>query len=895
MADSERQANHSLSTDRPLYHRPMPTLALLDGHSLAYRAFYALPEDLATESGQVTNAVYGFTSMLIKLLDDHAPDGLVVAWDVGRATFRTQEYPEYKAQRAASPDNFNSQVPLIKKVAETLQIPQFAKEGFEADDLIATLARHAAGAGWDVLVVTGDRDSFQLVDETIKVVYTRRGISDIVVADEAWITDKYGIRPDQYNEYAALRGDNSDNLPGVPGVGEKTAARLIAGYGTLESIYEHLDEQTPKLRDNLAVSRDQVFLNRRLMRLVDDVELDIDLEDFHRTVPDRQATKDLFDSLEFHSLWQRLVDLDGGVAASEVEEIDVEIRSLSADSEIEALSGSGLVVEPVRDGGRLVGLMVVLTDQEAAFVPADRLEPLRAALADPTVAIAADHAKDLISDLFDLGYEVSGLVFDPALANYVIDPASRSHALEDVAERILSIELSSADEDDDERSQGTLDFGGGPDLDLAARRAVATARLREPLETLMDERGVRILYDDFEIPLVGVLARMERAGILVDREYLVDLGASLRDQLALLEAEIHSAAGEPFNVNSTLQLRKVLFEDLGLPVLKKTTKGAPSTDASVLSKLADAHPIVGSLLKYRELEKLRGTYVDGYLPLIEHDGRIHATFNQIAAATGRLSSDHPNMQTIPVRSETGRTIRRAFVAEPTWTFVVADYSQIELRILAHLSQDPGLLEAFGGDETDVHTATAARVFGFEPELVTTEMRRRAKVINFGLLYGMEAFGLAERLEISREEAQEHMDQYFEQFPNVREFMRTIVSDARKDGYTTTIFGRRRYLPELKSDNFRIRQMGERMALNAPVQGSAADIIKLAMIRLDQELAGLKTTMLLQVHDELVLEAPREELEEAKRLTVQIMEGVADLSVPLRVDLVTATNLADAKA
>ncbi|HDH03046.1 MAG TPA: DNA polymerase I, partial [Actinobacteria bacterium] len=495
MADSERQANHSLSTDRPLYHRPMPTLALLDGHSLAYRAFYALPEDLATESGQVTNAVYGFTSMLIKLLDDHAPDGLVVAWDVGRATFRTQEYPEYKAQRAASPDNFNSQVPLIKKVAETLQIPQFAKEGFEADDLIATLARHAAGAGWDVLVVTGDRDSFQLVDETIKVVYTRRGISDIVVADEAWITDKYGIRPDQYNEYAALRGDNSDNLPGVPGVGEKTAARLIAGYGTLESIYEHLDEQTPKLRDNLAVSRDQVFLNRRLMRLVDDVELDIDLEDFHRTVPDRQATKDLFDSLEFHSLWQRLVDLDGGVAASEVEEIDVEIRSLSADSEIEALSGSGLVVEPVRDGGRLVGLMVVLTDQEAAFVPADRLEPLRAALADPTVAIAADHAKDLISDLFDLGYEVSGLVFDPALANYVIDPASRSHALEDVAERILSIELSSADEDDDERSQGTLDFGGGPDLDLAARRAVATARLREPLETLMDERGVRILYD----------------------------------------------------------------------------------------------------------------------------------------------------------------------------------------------------------------------------------------------------------------------------------------------------------------------------------------------------------------------------------------------------------------
>lgn len=873
----------------------MPTLALLDGHSLAYRAFYALPEDLATKSGQVTNAVYGFTSMLIKLLDDHNPEGLAVAWDVGRATFRTAEYEEYKAQRQSPPDNFRSQMPLIKQVMETLQVPQFAEEGYEADDLIASLARRAEAAGWDVLIVTGDRDSFQLVGDTIKVVYTRRGISDTVLADREWIEDKYGVRPDQYNDYAALRGDNSDNLPGVPGVGEKTAARLITGYGSIEGIYDHLDEQTPKLRENLAAARDQVFLNRKLMRMVDDLDLGTEVESLRRVVPDRDAAKDLFDSLEFHSLWERLTDLDGGVSAREVDDIDVEVVSPGADADIAALASGGLVLEAVRDGGSLVGVMVAGSDQLAAFVPVDRLEPLRSALADPSVEVCADHAKDLITELIGLGYEVAGLVFDPALANYVIDPASRSHELDDVAGRILGVELAPLVDDIDTGAQGMLDFGSGPDLDTAARRAVATRRLRPPLEATMDERDVRRLYDEFEIPLVAVLARMQQAGIAVDREYLEDLGATLREQLTDLEKEIHAAAGEPFNINSTLQLRKVLYEDLELPVLKKTSKGAPSTDATVLKKLADSHPIVDSLLRYRELEKLRGTYIDGFLPLIAADGRIHATFNQIAAATGRLSSDHPNMQNIPVRSETGRTIRRAFVAEPGWSFVVADYSQIELRILAHLSQDPGLLEAFQGEEVDVHTATAARVFGFEPDFVTNEMRRRAKVINFGLLYGMEAFGLAERLEIGRDEAQEHMDAYFEQFPAVRDFMRSIVTEAKQLGYTTTIFGRRRYLPELASDNFRIRQMGERMALNAPVQGSAADIIKLAMIRLDERLATMRSRMLLQVHDELVVEAPAEELEEATRLTVELMEGVADLSVPLRVDVAVADNLADAKA
>ena len=880
----------------------MPTLALLDGHSLAYRAFYALPEDLATQSGQVTNAAYGFVSMLIKLLDDYSPEGLVVAWDVSRSTFRTEAYPEYKAQRQSAPDAFRTQLPLIRELLDTMQITQVEKEGFEADDVIATIARQAERNGWDVLVVTGDRDSFQLVGESINVVYTRRGISDIVLADAAWIEEKYGVRPDQYVEYAALRGDSSDNLPGVPGVGEKTAAKLVATYGSLEGVFEHLDEQTPRLRQNLADHRPQVFLNKSLMALVDDLELPVEPEDFRRVVPDREATKAIFDSLEFASLWARLVEVEGGVSARQVEEIEIEVRSLQSADRVAELGGhDSLVIEPVHDDGRLVGVVVVPQGptpadgvDDAFFVSDAHFEALMPILADPRIGLSIDHAKTLVRELLSRGYEVAGLAFDPALADYVIDPASRSHELADVAERFLGVELTSVDgEGSEEPAQGVLDFEGGPDIEAAGRRAVAVRRLRPLMEAELEERGGSALFGDMELPLVGVLARMEVEGICVDRQYLQDLGSSLRDELGELEMEIHEAAGEPFNVNSTLQLRKVLFDDLELPVLKKTSKGAPSTDASVLAKLEDAHPIVASLLRYRELEKLRSTYVDGYLPLIQADGRIHAHFNQMAASTGRLSSDRPNLQNIPVRSETGRMIRRAFVPRAGWTFIVADYSQIELRILAHLSRDPGLLEAFAAGE-DIHTATAARVFGFTIDLVTPEMRRRAKVINFGLLYGMEAFGLADRLEISRDEAQEHMDAYFQQFPDVREFMRSMVADAKRTGFTTTIFGRRRYIPELSSDNFRIRGMGERMALNAPVQGSAADVIKLAMIEMDQRLVGHEASMLLQIHDELVLEASDEILSEITNMVVEVMEGVVTLDVPLTVDVSTGADLASAK-
>ncbi|HEX2154329.1 MAG TPA: DNA polymerase I [Acidimicrobiia bacterium] len=870
----------------------MPTLALLDGNSIAYRAFYALPEDLATTSGQVTNAVYGFTRMLIKLLGDHHPEGIAVAWDVSRKSFRTDQYPEYKAQRQKAPDHFRSQLALIDEVLDALQIPQVRLEGFEADDLIATLTRRAVEDGWDVLIVTGDRDAFQLIDGNVKVLYTRRGITDTVIADSDYVIGRYGIGPDQYVEYAALRGDTSDNLPGVTGVGEKTASKLLLAHGSLEGIYEALEDQSPRLRQNLTEAREQVFLNRELMRLVSDVEFDLDPETLQRGEWEQTKVKDLFESLEFHSLWEDLLSVQPLAGDVPGEVLDVDTSLVTDPEAVAALGeGEGLVIDVVFSDGDPFGLALSTSKDEAAVVPLDALAPLAPALADPTIPVIGHDLKETVRALFEAGYDVEGFKMDTALAAYVLNPSSRNYGLVDVAGRYLGLEVESPDT---ETETGTLPFDSGPDLEAAGRRVAAIERLAERMWNELEARDETPLFERFELPLVPVLARMELAGIGVDRSYLEGMGDDLRFELAELEARIHEIAGEPFNVNSTDQLRFVLYEKLELPVQKKTSTGKPSTDASVLEKLE--HPIVEALLRYRELEKLRSTYVDGYLPLVGPDGRIHTRFNQMAATTGRLSSDRPNLQNIPVRSETGRTIRRAFIATEGWSFLVADYSQIELRVLAHMSGDKGLLDAFNTTLSDIHTATAARVWGVPLEEVQPEMRRRAKMINFGLLYGMEAFGLASRLGIPREEAAHHIETYFEQFPDVQAFMQGVVTQARNQGYTTTLFGRRRYLPELKSDNFRIRQMGERMALNAPVQGTAADIIKRAMIDLDAALQERKmaSTLLLQIHDELVLEGPPDELEDLKALTVEVMEGVCELEVPLVVDIGAGASLADVK-
>jgi len=870
----------------------VPTLALIDGNSVAYRAFYALPEDLATKSGQVTNAVFGFTRMLIRLLKDYHPDGIAVAWDVSRQTFRTESYPEYKAQREKAPDHFRSQLPLIDEVLQTLHVSQLREEGFEADDLIATLTRQAVAADWDVLIVTGDRDAFQLIEGPVKVVYTRRGISDIVLADEGYVMERYGIRPDQYVEYAALRGDTSDNLPGVPGVGEKTASRLISDYGDLDNLYVSVTELTPKLRENLATHRQQVFLNRELMQLVDDMDLGVEIEELRTRAWDRNQVKDLFDSLEFHSMWSDLEQaLPSAVPDSELVEVDS--RLMTSPEEVAALAAQPVLIAAlVTDGGEPFGLALSTGPGEAAVVPFDSAGPILDALESGRAALAGHDVKDLVRALLELDRDVERLEMDTALAAYVVNPSQRTYDLEELAERLLGLELVSPDEEAGEA--GTLPFDSGPDLEAEGRRIEAVRRLVEVMRSELADRDEGDLFEEFELPLIPVLARMEHAGIGVDRAYLENMGAELRDKLTALDARIQDLAGEQFNVNSTDQLRYVLFEKLGLPAIKKTSTGKPSTDASVLKKLE--HPVVEALLEYREYEKLRGTYVDGYLPLVEADGRIRTRFNQMAASTGRLSSDRPNLQNIPIRSESGRTIRRAFIAGDGAEFLVADYSQIELRVLAHMSGDPFLLDAFRKG-SDIHTATAARVWGLDESEVSTEQRRTAKMINFGLLYGMEAFGLADRLGISRDEAQAHMNAYFSQFIQVKEFMASVVTLARNQGYTTTLFGRRRYLPELQSDNFRIRQMGERMALNAPVQGTAADIIKKAMIDLDASLRseGLASTLVLQIHDELILESPLDELDVAEKLVVETMEGVVALDVPLKVDVATGPDLASVKA
>ncbi len=871
----------------------MPKLALLDGHSLAYRAFYALPPDLATPSGQVTNAVFGFTSMLIKLLDDEKPDALAVAWDRREPTFRSEAYPEYKATRESAPDLFRSQVPIIREVLEAMQIPQVSAAGFEADDVIATLVDDGRDLGYDVLVVTGDRDAFQLSSDDVTVLYTKRGISDTVHATPEWISERYGVGPERYVEYAALRGDTSDNLPGVPGVGEKTAAKLLTQHASLEELYKHLGDMTPKLRENLESSRDQVMLNRDLMTMVRDVPFDeLSPSDLVLTPFDRDKVRTLFDELAFRSLWQRLEEL-GGVSEAERAVEDVEVITATSSSQAASLSSDGTIaVDAVWSDDALVGFVVA--GDPAVYVPLDLSESLLKGL-EVSEGVVVHDGKALLRALLESDLPLPQVAFDTMLAAWIVNPAQRAPSIEDLALRELGVEVGAVDEEGSTTSQGAFVFEEADlGLESSARRSLAAARLVDPLREQMKARGGDALFDSVELPLLPILARMEHVGVGLDVPFLSEVGVDLQQRIAGLQEEIHDLAGHTFNVNSTLQLRKVLFEELGLPILTKTPKGAPSTNASVLEKLSDQHDIVAKLLLFRELDKLRSTYVEALVSLVGDDGRLHGRFNQTGAATGRLSMERPNLQNIPARSEEGRAIRKAFTAAEGSTLLVADYSQIELRILAHLSQDPGLIEAFEND-IDIHAATAARINDVDPSDVTDDMRRTSKMINFGLLYGMEAYGLAQRLDIDRAEAQSHIDGYFLQFPEVKAFMSGIVDEARNTGFTTTILGRRRYLPELNSGSSRDRQMGERMALNAPIQGSAADIIKKAMIDLDRLLVdgGFGAEIILQIHDELVLEVPADEIEAVTRLTIDTMEGVTSLSVPLKISYGAGPTLADA--
>ena len=885
----------------------MPKLLLLDGHSLAYRAFFALPPDLATKSGTVTNAVYGFTSMLAKVLADEKPDQIAVAFDApGGSTVRKEMDPEYKAGRRETPDLFASQLPLIHEVVEALAICQLSVPGVEADDVIATLATRAAADGIDVVVVTGDRDSFQLVsDPHIKVLYNKRGVSDYALYDEAGIAERCGgVTPAQYTQYAALRGDTSDNLPGVPGIGEKTAAKLVTTYGSLEAIFEHLDELPPKQRQNLGDAQDRVLKNREMSILDREVDVGKEPSDLVHGAFDLERVRTLFDQLEFRTLLPRILDALGDSTViddtPEGETIDVEVViARDADAALEvlrhAMKAPRVAIEPRWSGAPGLGDLVAVSfaiDGAVTYVDADLLatpavrEEVIALCARPEPGIVAHGAKELAHGLH---VDLRSLAHDTALMGYLLDPAAASYTLEDLARRFLSVELTSPD-----RVEGTLDLDGDVGVEDTQRRASIVIQLADALEQALQARELVDLYERIELPLVRVLAGMEHAGVRIDVAFLNQLGKELNDECRRLVGEIHSQAGEEFNVNSTPQLRRILFEKLGLTPVKKTKTG-PSTDADSLQKLAEEHPVVETLLRYREVEKLRSTYADALPPLVGADGRIHATFNQLATTTGRVSSESPNLQNVPVRTPGGRELRRAFIADEGCGLLTADYSQIELRILAHLADDPGLIDAFERG-ADVHTTTASKVFDVAESEVDEFQRRFAKVVNYGLAYGMEAYGLAQRLDIPTDQAREILDAYFVAFPNVAGYMQETIRAAKSSGYTTTLFGRRRLLPELSSDNFRIRQMGERMAQNAPVQGSAADIFKLAMIDLDRALesGGFTSRMVLTVHDELVLEVPLDERERVEPVVREVMESAAELRVPLVVDIGFGPNWAQAK-
>ena len=864
-------------------------------------------KDLATAAGTVTNAVYGFTSMLTKVLADEQPELIAVAFDTPGRTFRDDMDSEYKAGRSATPDLFKSQLPLIREVLDTLNITMIEEGGVEADDVIATLATQAAALGIDVVIVTGDRDSYQLVqDPHIKVLYNRRGVSDYALYDEAGIFERTGVTPVQYPEYAALRGDPSDNLPGIPGIGEKTAAKLVVAYNNLEGIFEHLDDLPPKQRQNLGDGRDRVFKNREMSILRREVPLDVGPEDFSPGAVDREQLRVLFNQLEFRSLLPRILEALGDVDeedAVEVAGFEVEVRTVRDAKEAATfLTGLAKAGERIALDGRwagppgrsmLLGLGAATAPERAVYLP---FETLR----DPAVRDALTHlvgpdgppliahrAKELAHGLDEL--DLRSLESDTAVMAYLLDPAEGKYLLDDLALRYLSVELRSPD-----AVEGTLDLDGDQENERTGRQVAALLLLAEKLREALEARELVPLYERFEQPLVRVLARMEAAGIAIDLKFLEELSIELTSQCRELEAKIHAHAGEVFNVNSTPQMRHILFEKLELTPVKKTKTG-PSTDADSLQKMAESHPIVADLLKYREVEKLRGTYADALPPLVREDGRIHASFNQISTTTGRISSDSPNLQNIPVRTAGGREMRKAFIAAEGHGLLTADYSQIELRVLAHLAEDPGLIDAFA-QGLDVHTVTAAKVFDVDESKVDSFQRRFAKVVNYGLAYGMEAYGLGQRLDIPTDQAREILDAYFESFPNLHAYMEGTVREARDRGYTTTIFGRRRQLPELSSGNFRIRQMGERMAQNAPVQGSAADIFKLAMIELDRALdeTESESRMLLTVHDEIVLEVPVGEVEAVKVTVRETMESVCQLKVPLVVDLGFGPNWAEAK-
>jgi len=882
---------------------------LLDGNSLAYRAFYALPaENFKTQGGLTTNAVYGFTAMLINLLRDEQPSHIAAAFDVSRQTFRVDKYPEYKAGRSSTPDEFRGQIDITKEVLVALGITVLAEPGFEADDIIATLATQAEDDGYRVLVVSGDRDSLQLVSDDVTVLYPRKGVSELTRFTPDAVLDKYGLTPQQYPDFAALRGDPSDNLPGIPGVGEKTATKWIAEYGSLQALVDNVDAVKGKVGDALRANLSSVVLNRELTDLVKDVPLPQTPDTLRMQPWDRDHIHRLFDDLEFRVLRDRLFDTLASADPEVDQGFDVrggaleqgELAAWLAEHSHGNRFGMAVVGTHLAFDADATALAIVAADGDGRYIDTAAMHPddeaaLGSWLADPGQPKALHEAKLATHDLEGRGWTLAGVTSDTALAAYLVRPGQRSFALDDLSLRYLKRELRADNPEQQQLSllDDSLNEQGGVD-DQAVQTVILRASAVMDLADALDEELARIdsseLLHNMELPVQRALAEMETAGIAVDLNLLSELQSEIANLIRDAAEAAYAVIGKQINLGSPKQLQVVLFEELEMPKTKRTKTGY-TTDADALQSLFDktGHPFLQHMLAHRDATRLKVT-VDGLLNSVASDGRIHTTFNQTIAATGRLSSTEPNLQNIPIRTDAGRRIRDAFVVGKGsqgdfGELMTADYSQIEMRIMAHLSQDEGLIEAFNTGE-DLHSFVASRAFSVPIDDVTPELRRRVKAMSYGLAYGLSAYGLAAQLKISTEEAKVQMEQYFARFGGVRDYLHEVVDQARKDGYTSTVLGRRRYLPELDSSNRQVREAAERAALNAPIQGSAADIIKVAMINVDKVLkdAGLKSRMLLQVHDELLFEVAPGERDEVERLVREQMGNAYPLDVPLEVSV-----------
>ena len=860
------------------------TLFLLDGHSLTHRAFYALPL-LTNDDGEYTNAVFGFVRMLFSLTDEWNPDRMIITFDKKAPTFRHEEYEDYKANRKKMPDELVPQIPLLQQTIEKLKIPILAKEGYEADDLLGTLSKEAAEEGYKVYIVTGDRDALQLVSENINILYTRKGISDLVKFDLDKVMEKYELPPEKLIDRKGLMGDSSDNIPGVPGIGKKTALKLLKEFGSMEEILANIDQVSGKKRkENLRKYTDQARMSYRLGKIKRDVPVDVDFEECRLDLYDDQEAAEQFKNLGFTSLLDRF-DFKKEVDFSDLKIEELQKEDLKEFKEKVIEAGEIAVALKLEKNskaiaGKIEQFIFSLKNEQNIYLyyPEKKIDPIvKEIMQSKKIEKLIPNAKESALALLKYQIEILNISFEPLLAFYLLQPSSSLPEIEEVFSRELTLSLDQIEE-----------------KNKLAVKISKLFELKEKLISKLEKDDLLKLYQEIELPLIKVLAQMEFNGVKVDKNWLDSLSERLGKRLDIITEKAHELAGEEFNLNSPKQLGEILFEKLGLPVIKRTKTGY-STNASVLEKLEGKHEIIPLISEYRELAKLKSTYIDSLPPLINEDtGKIHTSFNQKVTATGRLSSTDPNLQNIPIRTEEGREIRKAFIpSEEDMLLLAVDYSQIELRVFAHLSGDEKLKEAFNSG-ADIHTETAAEVFEVKPGEVSSNLRRHAKVINFGIAYGMSAYGLSQDLDIAVEEAQEYIDKYFERFSGVKEYMEQTIEKVKECGYAETMFGRRRYIPEINSSNYHRRSFAERTAINTPVQGTAADIMKKSMLDVYDALkdADLDLNILLQVHDELVFEVKRSDLDQAAELIKKKMENTAELEVPLLVDLQIGENWRD---